>query len=315
MSTTSVAKPKSSESNGSELSIRFHKTEIMKVEAILEECAELSTDVSHFARAFKTASALRALSKAMTSEMMNDIMELQGSALGFRTDKDRDGGYPVEVVKECAIDCLLRGGHLAGNEMNIIAGRAYYTKEFFTRRLASFPGLTDLRLSPGVPAMATGGALVPYTATWNLNGRPDRIECLARKSADGSIDDERICVKVNSGMGADAILGKAERKIRARIYSRITGTNFGDSDIVDVQSAPAPKKSPYLTDETSQPMTPGEVPLGTPDEPEATDPDASIKAAIAAAVTIDELMAINDRCHRDDVQAWCNARADQLGIK
>lgn len=273
----------------SALQVRFKETEIQRLEAIAQECNVLNMNVGHFTRAFKMAGAIRALNKLITDDMMSDIMELQGSALGFRTDKDRDNGYSVDVVKECAIDCLLRGGHLVGNEMNIIAGRAYYTKEYFTRMLAELPGLTDLRLMPGVPSQNERGALVPYHASWNYKGIPGSLICSARKLPDGTIEDDRICVKVNSGMGSDAILGKAERKIRARIFARLTGTTVSEGDIVDVSStAPAPRKLSDLTERlagngssetASQGLAPGEVPLDTEPEGEATNANTAASTA------------------------------------
>ncbi len=316
----------------SALQVRFADTEIQRLEAIAQECNVLNMNVGHFTRAFKMASAIRALNTLITDDMMKDIMELQGSALGFRTDKDRENGYQVGVVKECAIDCLLRGGHLVGNEMNIIAGRAYYTKEYFTRMLAELPGLTDLRLMPGVPHVGERGALVPYQASWNFKGIPGSLQCSARKLPDGTIEDDRICVKVNSGMGSDAILGKAERKIRARIFARLTGTTVSEGDILDVNAvAPAPRRLGDLTDRLTETgaangaangMTPGEVPLDTEPEGEATDanssetPNSSISPAlvaeIAQAVTIGAVQAIDNREKSNAVTALCVARADEI---
>lgn len=194
----------------------------------------LSGEQNRFGRALKLANGIKQLKDAITP-LMPLIMELQGTSLGFRTDKDKDGGYGEEVVKECAIECILRGGQLVGNEMNIIASRFYATKEFFTRALREFPGLTKLEMFPGVPALGNGGALVPYIATWNLNGVSDRLEKIAKLGTDNKtvVEDTRICVRVNNGMGSDAILGKAERKMRAAIYSRITGSNVLDADVTD----------------------------------------------------------------------------------
>lgn len=64
---------------------------------------------------------------------------------------------------------------------------------------------------------------MPMKATWLLHGKPDSLEVC-------------IPVRVNSGMGADAILGKATRKILGRIHARITGSNQmidddGDNEI------------------------------------------------------------------------------------
>lgn len=190
----------------------------------------------NFERCFALASGIRELRKLITAQMMSDIMELQGTSLGFKTDRDKDNGYPVDVVKEVLIEAVLRGAAPIGNEFNIIAGRCYLTKEFFVRALREMPELENLILSAGVPVLGGGGALVPYEATWTYRGQEFRISRSQRKLADGSSSDNRICVRVNAGMGADGILGKAEKKIRAQILSLLTNTTFSDEDDGDGQA-------------------------------------------------------------------------------
>lgn len=227
--------------NGSSLiTIKTPMEELARIESIATECRlVMSGATGNFQRALITARGIKLLRDALTPEIMAGIMALQGSKLGFRTDKDKEGGYPVDVVKDCAIEQVLRGGLLVGNEMNIIAGNAYQTKEFFTRMLAELPGFTDLKLFPGVPASGgEGRAIVAYVATWNYGGKPGRIDKLQTKLEDGTILDERLSIVVNRGMGPDAVLGKAERKIKAAIYARLTGTIITDADIDDAGSAP-----------------------------------------------------------------------------
>lgn len=218
-------------------------SELANIEAIASECSlVMSSARGNFQRALTMAKGIAMLRQALTPEIMAGIMALQGSKLGFRTDKDKDGGYPVDIVKDCAIEHVLRGGMLVGNEMNIIAGSAYQTKEFFSRMLQELPGFTDLKLFPGVPV--AGGdrrALVAYSATWKFNGQPGRLDRVQTKLEDGTILDERLSITSNSGMGPDAILGKAERKIKAAIYSRCTGTIVTDADVDD---APSNRRTP-----------------------------------------------------------------------
>lgn len=239
------------------LTIRAKPEELSRVETIVLEMAAAggAGDSGHFGRAFRMAAAIRALHHAISDDMMKDIMHLQGTGLGFLTDKDtvKEGkpGYPVEDVKLVAIEAALMGAYWVGNEFNIISGRPYLTKNFFTRKLREFPGLTDLKLSPGVPVLiGDKGALVPYVATWKLNGEGMRIERLLTKLDDKRELDERICVKVNSGMGADAILGKAERKIKAAIYARLTGSDLTDGEVDDVNGTKKPARN--LDDLTSR---------------------------------------------------------------
>lgn len=186
--------------------------QIEELDGIVKEC-NLSTMTAEqaFQSAFQMAAGVQKLRDTITPAMMKSIMALQGTALGFRTDKDRDGGYPVDVVKDCLIEATIRGFRLIGNEVNIISGRMYGTKEGFARLVREFEGMTDLRLVPAIPRMRDGGALVSYKATWRLDGVPQTLE-------------REFAVRVNTGMGADAIIGKATRKMLAAIYGQLTGS-------------------------------------------------------------------------------------------
>ena len=180
-----------------------------------------------FAAAVGMANAIDSLKNAITKEVMEPIMKLQGSALGFRTDKDREGGYSIDVVKEAFIEATLRGFKPVGNQWNLIAGRFYATKEGFEARFRemSKQGLiTDLKLMPSVPKIGGESAVVTYSASWKWRGNADSIEGL------------QIPIRVNKMMGDDAILGKATRKMLAAIYSRVTGTETSDADVDDGKS-------------------------------------------------------------------------------
>jgi hypothetical protein len=237
------------------LSIRVKDEDLARVEAIASECSlsALST-AGHFMRAFRMAAGIRALRDAITNDMLKELMELQGSKLGFRTDKDREGGYKPDVVKDCAIEATLRGAYWIGNEFNIIANSCYLTKEYFIRVLREFPGLTDLRLSFAAPVMrdAEKKAWVACSASWKLHGVADHIEKRAYKiEGTEQMLDERIVVRLNAGMGEDAVLGKAERKLRAAIYSRITGTAVleGEADDAENSSRPPMRRLADLTEQ------------------------------------------------------------------
>lgn len=237
------------------VTIRADMNALSTIEGIVGECSlDALRDANQFVRTMKLAAGIGALRRIITNDMMADIMMLQGSSLGFRTDKDKDGGYPLPVVKDCMIEAVLKGAYMVGNEMNIISSRAYFTKEFYTRKLREFPGLTDLCLSPSVPIIRDTKAYVSYTATWKLDGRPDRMDRVVRK-VDGVDVDGRIPVKVNAGMSDDAILGKAARKMMKSIYDYLTGSESSDGEVGDVpdgsgQLAP-PKSLDQLADRIS----------------------------------------------------------------
>lgn len=170
------------------------------------------------------------------------VMALQGSSLGFRTDKDSTGGYPVQTVVECATEAMLRGLNLAGNEFNIIAGRCYVAQQGMVHLVRDYPGLTDLVHYPEVPVMRDGGAIVKYRVTWKLNGVPMEIVRM-------------IPIRVNNGQGADAILGKAMRKILAAIYQQLTGSTISEGDVTDLETAVVPSKVQAIEDKIADKAT------------------------------------------------------------
>lgn len=208
-------------------------------------------DRNDMAKGLIMARAMKTLRDLLTPAIMSDVMELMNSPLGFRTDKDpsrpvksKDGKwetpkpYTQEVVRDVMIQALLRGLRPTNNEINIIAAGLYVTKEGYERLLREFPGLKNLCIEIGVPAMLQGSsgdtAFVPARASWDLDGRSDLLVC--EKGTDA---DYRIPIRVNAAMGVDAIQGKAKSKLYRRIYERLTGTALAseaegeDGDVID----------------------------------------------------------------------------------
>ena len=85
--------------------------ELVSQELNSQITAVLSNKVQGFQKAFVMASAIQTLKDKLTPEFMAPIMALQGSKLGFKTDKDlaknpntgkyeKVRGYPFEVVKK-----------------------------------------------------------------------------------------------------------------------------------------------------------------------------------------------------------------------
>lgn len=181
-----------------------------------------------FHKAFLMASGIEQLRALLTPEYMAPIMKLQGSKLGFRTDKDivdyKPGpGYSMDIVKNCVIEAVLNGLQVTGNQFNIIAGNMYPTKEGIGYVLNNFKGLS-YQVICGLPRMNNEGtsAAVEVSIKWNLNG--DDNEAVVP-----------IPIRVNKAMGIDAIIGKATRKGRAWLLSRITGSEVTDGEVEDAE--------------------------------------------------------------------------------
>src|SRR5579885_3660163 len=125
-----------------------------RIDEVAASAMELFKSAGSFASELAVAQAMNELRLALTDDMMKPVMALMNTDLGFRTDrdpkltpKDKDGNpmtpYSVEVVREVTIEAKLRGFHMIGNEVNIIAGRLYATKNGFRRKVTQWPGVTD----------------------------------------------------------------------------------------------------------------------------------------------------------------------------
>lgn len=179
-------------------------------------------------KALIVARSIKQFKSLLSDAVMADIMELQNSPLGFKTDRAKDGGYSKDVVRDCVVQAFMRGLRVTGNEINIIAGNLYVTKEGFERLLSELPGLSNLWIQCGVPTTKDGGALVPAKSSWQYYGVADQLT--AEETPTG---DYRLPIRVNSAMGVDAILGKAKSKMLRNIYARITGTQLAVEDEVE----------------------------------------------------------------------------------
>lgn len=201
--------------------------------------------------AFQMADGIAALNKLVTDEMMQKIMPLQGKSLGFLTDKDKGTGYTTAEVKDCIIEALLRGLRPVGNEFNIIAGKCYATQGAFARLVREFPGLTNLAVTQEITSLKECGATVVFRATWNIDGKPMELE-------------SKIPIKVNAGMGPDAILGKAKRKGLKLIYDRLTGSELiPDGEASDVVDTPILSGNSTPRSTLSERVAPAEKTDGT----------------------------------------------------
>jgi hypothetical protein len=176
-----------------------------------------------FKQALAMASTVSMLRERMSAEMMQLVLPLQGTPLGFLTDRDKNGGYPMEAVRDVFIEATMRGARMIGNEVNIIGGRCYLTKEFFARKVREHPGLSDLHYTLSVPRIVDFGAVVDASARWHLDGNRQTLE-------------RSFPIKVNQGMTGDAILGKATRKLLAAIYGKVTGSEhaFPEGEVEDL---------------------------------------------------------------------------------
>lgn len=188
--------------------------------------------IGEFEEAAITVSAFKQMKAILDDNLIQRIKTIENTDLGFQTD--RKEGYDIETVRSCVIQAVLTGVKIYGNEFNIICGKLYIAKNGFKGLIYRDKRFTDLVYDIDIPIIqpAEKKAIVSYKATWKFEGKKHSLS-------------HKLTTKWNAGMGDDAVLGKAERKVLAKIWSRSTGshTSDGEIEIVDIQSSSVPNKN------------------------------------------------------------------------
>lgn len=190
---------------------------------------------SGFEKAFIQSTAIEMISEMLDENYMKPIKALAGKKLGFLCD-NKD--YTVAVIKGCVIEATLIGLQVVGNQFNIIAGKCYVTKEGFTYLLSKVDGLY-YDVTYNLPKKDGVQTFVETAINWRIDGR----ERTVKKS---------FAVAVNQGMGADAILGKAERKAKKWLYYEVTGQDISDGDTVDASATIVSDNSSRVEKQTEE---------------------------------------------------------------
>lgn len=176
---------------------------------------------SNFRRIFMTSSIVYHLNQLLTPKMMESVMWLQNNPLGFMTDQ-KGAGYSVDIVRMCLIDAAFEGVSPVGNEFNILSGRCYITKNGMKKKLSHVNGLR-FHATPGLPKLVgEKGAVAAVHLDWTYAGEHQE-------------QNLEFAIRVNAGMGADAIVGKAKRKAYAWLYEEVTGNQVADGDVMDAE--------------------------------------------------------------------------------
>lgn len=218
-------------------------------------------------------------------EIKSRILALQDKAIGFRTDKDPNVmnrktnqpnvPYSWEVVKDCCIEATLRGLQLVGNQMNIISGRMYATKEGYDGLIRKLPNVSNFEVTLNVPKSAGNGVLIECEGAWIQDGTARTIKAT-------------IPVKTDDYSTIEQSMGKATRKFLKRCYERMTGNTLSDGDAGEVgesivaepaKSEPTefkPRKPRAEKQATPAPEPPAQAPEATP---EAAQPETEADTA------------------------------------
>ena len=156
------------------------------------------------------------------------LMSLQGKSLGFRTDMDQKGGYPVQTVIGCAVEAYLKGLPPVGNCWNIIASRTYVTKEGFEFLLRKAGAVYTIILG-----MPENEKIEPSPIPGKPGARTVEVPVTVYLGENRKAHNLRFVIRVNAGMTFDAVAGKAKARALKWIYEQIQ-TN----PLLSVEAAP-----------------------------------------------------------------------------
>jgi len=232
--------------------ITKQKTALANVQKLAGEIIEGMGSEDELTRTLAVAQGIVSLSDAMTDDAVAVLMSLQGNELGFKTDKDKDGGYPADVVKGVAIRAILHGAKLTGNEFNIISRGLYLAQAFFVRRLKEFPGLTDLVIDVDAPEESgLKGKNQWYKiggyASCKINGKLVEVFCRNHPK----YGDSRIVVKAyDNDTAVDGAMGKAKKRIAQKLYERISGVTLSDDDSESSVTVIEPERVTHQPDDS-----------------------------------------------------------------
>ena len=171
------------------------------------------------------AMAIQELRQALTPEAIAAVHELEGTALGFKTDKF-DGKYPDDTIRMCVIEAMLRGVSIVGNQFNVIKGNFYIARNGWEAKLRK-AGCTQIVPTIGKPEEVLLGtpnqkdnrqitATFAAQATCVKDGKRYAVSASLADGVDGRIEvsafgkDLQACI--------DGLKGKSEARILKKLY-------------------------------------------------------------------------------------------------
>ncbi len=206
--------------------------------ALIDE-AEAANDPN--LKSFAVAAAIQTVRDAFTPEMLGALVDMQGSALTFKTDRP----YGAETIRDAATYALVSGVPLAGNCFNILGGNPYITKEGWDYKIRQLPFVTYHK------------AIIDKPEDAEEHGKEVRARMKAFAYADlsdggrvtvtkqkGKQADDRVCVTAFKG-DYDTFIGKATARILKELYEELThrALPVPDEDSEPLPAAPRIEQS------------------------------------------------------------------------
>jgi hypothetical protein len=166
------------------------------------------------------------------------LMRAQGT--GFKTDRDRDGGYQQSVVVRCFLDAAAQGLPATHNCWNIIGGNMYVTISGCKLKLDRMGVAYECTPLPPVATRTEPGHKENSVRT--IVTEPVELSWV---DTQGNKGRKTLTFEIiqNAGMGQDAVMGKATRKALAWLIEHLTHFALPEGEVADITPA-APRVSP-----------------------------------------------------------------------
>jgi len=202
---------------------------------------------------------------------------------------------------------------MVGKEVTALSGQAYLNQEFFTRMVDELQDQGAFSMDQPLEYVIQGDGPMPGTKTVTVH---------YRFHLNGQAEDRTrtVYVKVNSGMGPDAVLGKAKRKALKWLYEYVTGRKIQDvaEDVPDMEAREVPRSpleapqigqdrdpAPDVDFRTGQPLETTEADSGPQDHHPDLEPVEDAEEAQLIPPTFQEVMdGILAKVDRKGVEAF-----------
>jgi hypothetical protein len=245
-----------------------------EIDRVIESCLPFANnELKTFSASLTLAEGVGTLREIFLKHpgIKKTIQSMQDTKLGFLTDRNpkalayaraqgkKTEPYSYEEVVECAIEGLLKGYRLTNNEFNIISGGFYEAKNGKYRKIIEHPEVTNFQFTNTSPLYVSEKlAKVQVFASWVQGGQ---IRTLGTSDKEKGKEDTLIfTIKVNSGMGDDAVVGKALSKLFTRVLMRITGRVISEATEVEFTDTTVPGDGVRVLPESTMPVAePGKV--------------------------------------------------------
>jgi hypothetical protein len=230
---------------------------------------------ANIASALAAARAIALLRRQFTPPIVAELKELAGKSLGFFTDRDGKGGYSDAVIVECALEAGLRGLPFVGGCFGVVSGKVYVSKVGYRTLIRRMPNIANFQYSVGLPRKVAEGAVSQCSASWTQDGAAREFKA-------------EIPVRTDQYTTVDALLGKCEKRLLARVFEQMSNRAIPEEDdAVDIGPVgpglelSAPK---FLEAPATPAATPQVVNVGPHEDPLAEPPPCCMAPIAPAAI-------------------------------